>query len=140
VQHGQATVLYDDRAIVVGSTDGDTSAHADALWIHERDLPRINGFELKLHGACRGDICIPLAASCRRGALLDLTSFAKLTGQPVVCDADARVWSFGEMPALGSGLSSRVAPPVVVPDRAGRPVRLAGFRGKKILVVTWASW
>jgi glutathione peroxidase-family protein len=27
-----------------------------------------------------------------------------------------------------------------VPDRKGRIVRLSQFRGKKVLVVTWASW
>ena len=45
------------------------------------------------------------------------------------------------MQALGGGLaSSRIAPDFEVPDRLGRPVHLAGFRGKKALVVTWASW
>jgi hypothetical protein len=75
-----------------------------------------------------------------RGGYFDLTAFAKKIGQPVVADAGARVWSFGEMQALGGGLTSRVAPDVVVPDRTGRPVHLSGFRGKKMLVVTWASW
>jgi len=50
------------------------------------------------------------------------------------------VWSFGEIQALGGGLASRTAPDVSVPDRAGRLVQLSSFRGRKILVVTWASW
>jgi peroxiredoxin len=33
-----------------------------------------------------------------------------------------------------------MAPDFAVPDRRGNPVRLSGFRGKKVLVVTWASW
>jgi peroxiredoxin len=40
---------------------------------------------------------------------------------------------------MGS-LNSRVAPDVTVPDRRGRPVHLSDFRGKKVLLVTWASW
>jgi peroxiredoxin len=33
-----------------------------------------------------------------------------------------------------------MAPDFAVPDRKGRVVRLSDFRGKKVLVVTWASW
>jgi cytochrome oxidase Cu insertion factor (SCO1/SenC/PrrC family) len=56
------------------------------------------------------------------------------------------VWSFGEIQALNGGggsrisPTSRVAPDVTVPDRRGRPVHLKDFRGKKVLLVTWASW
>jgi len=51
------------------------------------------------------------------------------------------VWSFGEIQALrGSFLESRVAPDVTIPDRRGRSVKLSDFRGKKVLLVTWASW
>jgi hypothetical protein len=76
-----------------------------------------------------------------RGEYFDLSAFARKIGQPVVADAGSRVWSLGEMQALGSGfISSRIAPDFSVPDRAGRPVHLSSFRGKKVLVVTWASW
>ena len=76
-----------------------------------------------------------------RGEYFNLTAFAKRIGQPVVADADARVWSFGEIQALrGSFLEGRVAPDFTVSDRAGHPVHLARLRGKKLLVVTWASW
>ena len=71
----------------------------------------------------------------------DVTAFARKVGQSIVADADARVWSLGEMPMLRGGfLESRVAPDFTVPDRAGRPVQLSRFRGKKVLVITWASW
>lgn len=76
-----------------------------------------------------------------RGDFFDLTAFAKKMQQPVVVDAEARVWSFGEIQSLrGSYLESRQAPDITVPDRTGRPVTLSRFRGKKLLVVTWASW
>jgi len=58
-----------------------------------------------------------------------------------VADRVARVWSFGEMPLLrGQFIESRVAPDFALPDRSGRPVRLSDFRGRKVLVLTWASW
>ena len=100
-------------------------------------LSHINGFEVKPQGACRADVCIPITKTMLRGDYFDLTAFARKIGQAVV--ADGGVWSFGEIQALG-GLASRVAPDLAVPDRNGRSVHLSSFRGKKMLVVTWASW
>ena len=76
-----------------------------------------------------------------RDALCNISALANHLGQAVAAEPEARVWSFGSITAPGSGLSrSRIAPDVTVSDRLGRPVHLAGFRGKKALVVTWASW
>jgi hypothetical protein len=135
-----ATVLFDDRAVTLDRIGRDPKKRADALWVRKRDLPRVNGFEVKPQGACRADICIPIPKAMLRADYFDLTAFAKKIAQPVVVDAGARVWSFGEIQALGRGLASRTAPDVVVSDRAGRPVHLSSFRGKKMLLVTWASW
>jgi hypothetical protein len=140
-----ATVLFDDRATPLTTVRRDPN-DASALWVRKRDLPRINDFEVKPQGACRADICIPIPKGILRGDSFNLTAFAKKVGQVVVSDTDARVWSFGEIQALTSGGVSRdspawrVAPDVTISDRRGRPVRLAGFRGKKVLLVTWASW
>ena len=136
-----ATALYDDRAVALDRVGLDPTRDAGALWIRKRDLPRVNGFELKPQGACRADLCIPIPKDMARGEYFNLTAFARKAGQPVVAEPAARVWSFGEMQVLGGGIAnSRVAPDFAVPDRMGRPVHLAGFRGKKALVVTWASW
>jgi hypothetical protein len=136
-----ATVLYDDRVIALERVGADPARDAGALWIRKGDLSRVNGFELKPQGACRADLCIPIPKAMVRGEYFNLSAFANKAGQPVVADRGARVWSFGEMQALGGGIAnSRVAPDFEVPDRLGRPVHLAGFRGKKALVVTWASW
>jgi hypothetical protein len=133
----RATVLYDGRAIVVDRTTVD----GDALWIQKVDLPSIAGFELKPQGACREEICIPIPRPMLRDAHFNLTAFAQRVGQRVVADPAMRVWSFGEIPVVrGAFLESRMAPDFSVPDRNGRPVRLSRFRGKKLLVVTWASW
>jgi hypothetical protein len=134
------TVLYDGRAIALDRVSPDP-AHPDSLWIQKTDLPRVNGFELKPQGACREDICIPVPRAMMRGAYFNLTAFAQRASQRVVADPAGRVWSFGEIPVVrGSFLEGRIAPEVAVPDRKGRPVRLSQFRGKKVLLVTWASW
>jgi hypothetical protein len=141
-----AVVLYGDRSIALTDTGVDPaeSTPSPALWIRKTDLPRINEFELKPQGACRADVCVPVEKSMARGAYFNLTAFARKVGQTFVVDRDARVWSFGEIPLVsGQFVESRVAPDFEVPlneARSGRPVRLSDFRGKKVLVLTWASW
>lgn len=132
-----ATVLYGDRTVTLERIQPDPKE----LWVRKADLPKINDFEVKPQGACRNDLCIPISKELRRGDWFNLTGFARKTGEAVVSDADSRVWSLGEIPVMrGSFMNSRIAPDFAVPDRKGRVVHLADFRGKKVLVVTWASW
>jgi hypothetical protein len=135
------TVLYDDRVVPLQHVGLSDAREKDALWVRKADLPRINEFEVKPQGACRADVCVPIPKTMTRGAYFNLTAFAGKIGQSLVADPAARVWSFGEIPLVsGAFLTSRVAPDFAVPDRTGRPVHLSAFRGKKVLVVTWASW
>jgi hypothetical protein len=107
--------------------------------VRAADLPRINEFELKPQGACRADMCIPVAKTLKSGPWFNLTGFSRKLGQAYVYDSG--VWSFGEIPVMrGSFYSSRIAPDFAVPDRQGKIVHLSDFRGKKALVFTWASW
>ena len=134
------TLLYDDRAVSLDRVRSD-AGNPSKLWVLTRDLPRINEFELKPEGACRADLCIPVPKTMVNGEYFDFSAFAKLTGQAEIGDTASRVWSYSEMPVLrGAFLESRVAPDFSVPDRHGRNVKLSDFRGKKVLVVTWASW
>ncbi|MBZ5625304.1 MAG: hypothetical protein LAQ69_42375 [Acidobacteriia bacterium] len=132
---GSATVLYGDRAITVDKTRPD----AKELWVRAADLPRINQFEVKPQGACRADMCIPLSKDLKSGEWFNLTGFARKVHQ--ACVADSGTWSFGEIPLVrGEFYKTRIAPDFAVPDRQGRMVHLSDFRGRKVLVVTWASW
>ena len=130
-----ATIVYGDHAVSLEKSRTD----ANDLWVRSADLPRINEFELKPQGACRADICIPVSKDLSRGQWFNLTGFARKTGEAFV--ADSGVWSLGEIPLLRGGFyNSRMAPDFSVPDRTGRVVHLSDFRGKKVLVITWASW
>ncbi len=131
------TVLYGERSTTVEKIQPDPKN----LWVRKADLPKINDFEVKPQGACRNDLCIPISKDLTHGEFFNLTGFAHKLGQAVVADPDTRVWSFGEIPVLrGAFVSSRIAPDFAVPDRKGKIVHLNDFRGKKVLVVTWASW
>jgi hypothetical protein len=131
----RSTVLYQDRPVTLDQSRPD----GNELWVRAADLPRINEFEVKPQGACRADVCIPLSKNLRQGEWFHLTGFARKIGETFV--ADSGVWSFGEIPVVRAGfLNSRIAPDFAVPDRKGHVVHLSDFRGKKVLVVTWASW
>jgi hypothetical protein len=131
------TVLYGDRSVTLDKIR--PNATGSDLWVRAADLPRINDFTLKPQGACREDVCIPIPTDLKSGEWFNLTGFARRTGEVVV--SDTGVWSFGEIPVMGGRyLSSRMAPDFAVPDRQGKIVHLFDFRGKKVLVITWASW
>ena len=130
-----ATVLYNDRTVRLEHVRPDPKD----LWIRADDLPRVNEFTLKPEGACRADMCIPVPKALKSGPWFNLSGFAERVHQASVHEAG--VWSLGEMPVVrGDFYRSRVAPDFAVPDRKGRTVHLSDFRGKQVLLITWASW
>lgn len=140
---GQATVLYQGNTIRVDET-GEIGS-ADGLLIRPEDLNRVNGFELKPEGACYQDMCIPmndqLLIEQDGKQWFDLIAFANLLEQPYVADVEARIWSFAEIPAKRESMMvDAMAPHFEVTDRQGNVVRMADFKGKKALIVTWSSW
>lgn len=139
------TVLFQGKTVEIEETMGNDG---DDLWVIESDLFRVTGFEVKPEGACLGDICIPLPESntelvSTRGnsKWINASVLAKKVQQAVAHDADNGVWSFGQVPAaVQSTLGSAIAPDFALKDRDGKTVHLSDFRGKKVLLMTWASW
>lgn len=139
------TVLFDDRVTEVERTLPD----ADDLWVLPADLPRVNGFELKPEGACLDELCVPVRQDrdselfVRRGGegWFNVTGLARMLQQAYAVDHDHSVWSLGQIPVTRTRfLNAAMAPDFELPNREGELVRLSDFRGKKVLVVTWASW
>ena len=119
------------------------------LWITTIDLTRATRFVIKPQGVCRDELCFPLPKNrkaeivLKKGATtwFNLSEFAKLINQPVVTDQKNGVWYFGARAAeQNSGLASFAAPNFTLPDLNGKLHSLSDFRGKKVLLVTWASW
>src|SRR5215471_21726917 len=90
----QTTVLYNDHAVALDKVRPDPKD----LWVRAADLPRINDFELKPQGACRADLCIPIAKDLKSGEWFNLTGFARRIKQVYLSDSGA--WSFGEIPVV----------------------------------------
>jgi len=138
-------VIANDKSTQVTDIGEPTSD----LWIRDDELAEATGFELKPHGACLGELCVPLLGedkdnmvqSRSDGAWLNMSGLADKLGQKYAVDRDESVWSLGTVPEVRrSTLESGVAPDFEIPDRNGNLVRLSDLRGKKVLVITWASW
>ena len=101
------------------------------------------GWELKPEGLCRGAICVPVAdaASLGDGESLDLEALAAALGRPLAVDADEGVAVIGAAAAdRGASLASLRAPDFTLPDLSGKLHTLSDHRGKKVLLVVYASW
>lgn len=120
-------------------------AEGDRLWIPQGDLERAIGWELKPEGLCRESTCVPLPRGREgdlvRGGSVDAAAFWRHLDRPVAHSDDGSVWALGEGAAdRSSALRSLEAPDFSLPDRDGRMHRLSDHRGKKVLLVSWASW
>ena len=130
------------------SIDG-ASTDASGLWVPLAELARL-GWELRPEGACRGDVCVPIPKAREREFIRDdsqeerhanLTAFAALSRQPVARSELGDVFAIGEASDDRAGpLRGGVAPDFALPDLAGRIHSLSEHRGKKVFLVSWASW
>jgi hypothetical protein len=119
------------------------SIQGSRVRIAPADLERGFGWTLKPQGLCKGDLCITLRE--RRGLLdeggIDLAVFAQTAGLPLAMDAGEGVAVLGESAAArGSRLASLEAPDFTLPDLTGRLHSLSEHRGKKVLLIAYASW
>jgi hypothetical protein len=142
---GRRVVIYDGIATEV-------SAPAEAakdMWVTMTDLKRATRFEVKPQGVCRDTLCFPLPKSrtsefvAKKGAIswFNLSAFARLIKQPLAVDDKHAVWYFGPRSQEADvHLASLEAPDFSLPDMNGKRHSLADFRGKKVLLLTWASW
>ncbi|CAE7149104.1 unnamed protein product [Symbiodinium necroappetens] len=119
-----ATVLVRDKVVVL-----ERIQPGAGLWVLPEDLTQINGFVLKPEGACLDELCIPLKQDTDLLKTVDgqqwvnATAFADLMEQAYVVDEDARVWSFGEMPATRQSMFANAqVPEFEIPDRQGNVV------------------
>lgn len=117
------------------------------IWIRAADLPQATGFELKPQGLCSAGQCVALPADADWIKTIDgekrvaLAKASELLSQALAFDADHNVCALGAVPSeRAAKLELGQAPDFTLPDRQGKPVSLSQFRGKKVLLLTWASW
>jgi len=74
-------------------------------------------------------------------ALSMFTVAAKKLGMPLVHDAPHNIWALGVATATGRALASAKAFfPSSLIDAMGRAFDFNSLRGRRIIMVAWASW
>jgi hypothetical protein len=134
-------IIFGERA----TTGVDAKSAGGGLWLSGDDLKRVSGWVHKPEGFCKGDLCVPVppprANEFVANGSYNLAALANLLGLPTVSDAELNVWCFGEAASERKRmLTSLDAPDFTLPDLDGKMHSLSQHRGKKVFVVSWASW
>lgn len=133
------TVLTETSKAEVAAAEG------DGLWLDKADVEGATGWALKPEGFCKDDICVPVPAGREaefsRDDRVDVAAFWGLMNRPAVSSGDGNVWFLGEgAESRNDALLSLDAPDFTLPDLDGNLHSLTDFRGKRVLLATWASW
>lgn len=134
------TILDEGRACVVAASPDDRG-----LWLQSEALSEATGWELKPQGLCRGDVCVPvssgLVADAAEGKRVNLSALAETLGRPLAVDeAEGAAYLGASARSRADALRSLQAPDFALPDLGGTLHRLSDQRGKKVLLVAYASW
>lgn len=142
------TVLNEQREARLHSG----TASGESLWLDRAAIEEATGWSWKPEGLCHEETCVPIPRAQagqwlrkqpgqQDGQQLDIASMWRHMGNPVSHDRAGQTWVLG----TGSGqraqsLTTLQAPDFELPDASGQMHRLSDYRGKKVLLVTWASW
>lgn len=114
-------------------------------WAPVSGLHELTGWELKPEGACLGELCVPLPrgreGEFTRDGWFNIGALAEYLSQPIAHDGETGTWAIGEAAQdRANSLDSLAAPNFTLPDFRGVDHQLLDYRGKKIFLVSWASW
>jgi hypothetical protein len=137
----RVTVLHETRETEVDAVRVD----GDSLWLSAEDVLRATGWALTPEGLCRDDACVPLPPGREAGLVdgdaVDAAALWRALGHPVVRDDAGQAWVLGTAAGeRADALRSLQAPDFALSDLEGRVHTLSEHRGRKVFLVTWASW
>ena len=111
----------------------------ESLYVDPAEFEWRTGWSIKPEGACKDDRCVPLPSGGGMGLAVDARILAERLGMPLVHDEPSGLWSVGPE-AGGRALTTARAPELALPDLNGDEFHLSSLRGRKVLLVAWASW
>jgi len=132
------TIIDGDKATAVNARrDG------DHVWLDPAGVKDALGWEIHDGLLCSDSMCIPLdnEASLVRDGAIGLAGLAAAMDRALAVDLDERAaFLGGSARERSQALAAQQAPDFALPDLAGRTHTLGEHRGKKVLLVAWASW
>ncbi len=126
-----------------GAGNVDATIDAGRVLLPSDQLDAALGWELKPEGLCRGDRCIPVRDrdALIDGDRIDAVAVAALLGSRTLLDERAGVLAVSVARSdRALALRDRTAPDFELPDLDGVPARLSDWRGRRRLLVAFASW
>ncbi len=135
----QITIIDSDVRTVEGIVDADRGS----FLVDVGELPHALGWELKPHGLCQANSCVPVSdrEALVVGDRLDLSAVAALLGRPSVVDLDSGLMAVALSAELRrQALEDLRAPAFELPDVDGTLHQLNEWAGKKKALVTFSSW
>jgi hypothetical protein len=132
------TLIDGERAVEVQAR-----VRGDRVVLEPGSLRDSLGWEYHDGQLCSDAMCVAIAdegALIREGGV-ELEGFARALDRPLAVDLEERAACLGASARdRAQALASQYAPDFTLPDLGGRPHALSEHRGKKILLVAWASW
>ncbi|MGB7182013.1 MAG: hypothetical protein WA888_08190 [Burkholderiaceae bacterium] len=103
---------------------------ANELWLDQQDAFDIAGETVAI-GAVNGTPEEPV----------NLSVYSHKAQRPLLSDAAGETWVLGASAnSRAQALQSLQAPDFTLSDLSGRQQSLSDFKGKKVFLVSWASW
>src|SRR5688500_8271839 len=113
----------------------------DRLDLTAGEFHRATGWKLEPEGACLDDVCVPLPPlDVGSDGRFAVAVVAECLGMPIAHDDSHGLWALGPRSGERRVLDSSKMPDLVLLDFGGNPFDLASVRGRKVVLVAWASW
>jgi hypothetical protein len=113
----------------------------DSLHVTPDEFEAASGWAIKPEGACQDEVCVPLPPLERDAdGRIDVRVVAEPLGMPIAHDEAHGLWALGPRSGDRKVLDSVRMPPLVLPDFDGGAFDVASLRGKKVVLIAWASW
>jgi hypothetical protein len=105
------------------------------------DIEVGTGWALKPQGACRGEVCVPLApGTIAADGTVNIDAFADRLGMPLVRDEASGLSALGPSTSSGHALITAEAPELSLPQLDGTMFHLSSLRGRKVVLVAWSPY
>jgi hypothetical protein len=113
----------------------------DRLDLTAEEFARITGWEIKPEGACSAGECVPLPPlEPDADDRIDVTVVARRLGMPIAHDEAHGLWALGPRSGDRRVLDRARMPDLVLQDFDGERFDMASLRGRRIVLIAWASW